>query len=109
MSRTLHTTPCERASIVIGASAKSAVKGIPLLLRAVISIRCGCCFKQQPQRIEITARSKSGIPFTADFALAPITIDARSQGVVCSVRDISNLKQVEADLRTSLESYGELR
>jgi len=51
---------------------------------------------------------QNGVPFAADVALAPITIDGYTQGIVCSVRDISNLKQIEADLRKSLEAEREL-
>jgi PAS domain S-box-containing protein len=49
----------------------------------------------EARRLEITACHKDGLPFDADIALAPIIEDDDLSGMVCSVRDISALKEVE--------------
>jgi PAS domain S-box-containing protein len=46
-------------------------------------------------RLEITARRKDGLTFDADVAFAPVKEDAVVTGLVCSIRDISALKEVE--------------
>jgi PAS domain S-box-containing protein len=50
----------------------------------------------QAGRAEVTAQRKDGSTFDADIAISPIkTGDGRVQGIVCSLRDISALKEVE--------------
>lgn len=49
----------------------------------------------KPQRLELIARRKDGSTFDADVALAPIVEYDESDGMVCSLRDISALKEVE--------------
>lgn len=57
-------------------------------LRAVLE-------QQQKKRLEITARRKDGTQFDADVAVAPIRENGAVAGLVCSLRDISALKEVE--------------
>jgi two-component system phosphate regulon sensor histidine kinase PhoR len=47
------------------------------------------------QRAEVTVQRKGGSTFDADIAISPIKGDGRVQGIVCSLRDISALKEVE--------------
>lgn len=62
-----------------------------------------------PRRIEITAQNKRGEPFEADIALSPsLDEDGHILGIVCSVRDISAHKQMEARLRKMLEREMEI-
>jgi len=49
----------------------------------------------QAVRRELTACRADGSCFDADIALAPIQENGRVTGVVCSIRDISALKEVE--------------
>jgi PAS domain S-box-containing protein len=50
----------------------------------------------EPQRITITARRSDGSTFDADVALAPVPETHNSLGgAVCSLRDITQLKEVE--------------
>jgi PAS domain S-box-containing protein len=68
---------------------------------------------RQPRRIEIAARGKNGTTFDADLMLSPIVQEGnRIIGIVCSLRDITERKQLEAKLRQTLEremQLGELR
>jgi PAS domain S-box-containing protein len=49
----------------------------------------------QANRLEITARRQNGTTFDADVALAPVKEGDVITGIVCSVRDISALKEIE--------------
>jgi PAS domain S-box-containing protein len=74
-------------------------------LNSVIRLR-------KPARLEIAAVCNSSRPFDADFALSPVTYDNRLVGVVCTVRDVTPQKQVEAQLRQTLAremQLGEMR
>ncbi len=51
--------------------------------------------KHHVMRLELIARHQGGTTFDAEIALAPIQVDDALLGVVCSVRDISALKEVE--------------
>ena len=62
----------------------------------------GVAADETPRRIEITAQNKLGEPFEADIALSP-SMDEAGLGIVCSVRDISARKQMEAQLRKMLQ------
>jgi PAS domain S-box-containing protein len=63
----------------------------------------------QSTRLEIVARRKNGTTFDADVAIAPIKEYADQQRrVVCSLRDITDRKQVEIELRKALEREREL-
>ncbi|MBZ0299548.1 MAG: GAF domain-containing protein [Anaerolineae bacterium] len=67
--------------------------------------------EHQPQRIEVTARRKDGSCFDADLALSPIferTSDG-CRGIVCSLRDITERKRMEQELREALNKERELR
>ncbi len=48
-----------------------------------------------PARIETAVRGGNGSTFDADIAMSPIREKGRVTGVVCSIRDISDLKEVE--------------
>jgi PAS domain S-box-containing protein len=50
---------------------------------------------RRPSRLEVVACSASGNEFDADVALAPIIEEGVVVGIVCSIRDISALKEVE--------------
>lgn len=71
--------------------------------------------EQHSQRLELTVRSKSGQTFDADIALAQIK--GNDAHIVCSIRDITHLKEVERakdafismishELRTPIASIG---
>lgn len=63
---------------------------------------------QQAERIELTALTASG-RFDADMTMSPLTAPPdKVVGVVCSIRDISDRKQLEANLRAALENEREL-
>ncbi|MFW6182699.1 MAG: PAS domain S-box protein [Chloroflexota bacterium] len=49
----------------------------------------------EKRRLELPAQRVDGTSFDADLALAPVMEDGAVRGGVCSVRDISNLKEVE--------------
>jgi PAS domain S-box-containing protein len=51
--------------------------------------------KGEPERLEVIARHKDGTTFDADAALAPIRGEGSMIGLVCSLRDISALKEAE--------------
>ncbi|MBN1119610.1 MAG: GAF domain-containing protein, partial [Anaerolineae bacterium] len=51
--------------------------------------------EHQVMRLELTARHQDGTTFDAEVALAPISENKNLLGIVCSVRDISALKEVE--------------
>ncbi|MBN1121875.1 MAG: PAS domain S-box protein, partial [Anaerolineae bacterium] len=51
--------------------------------------------EHQVVRLELVARHRDGTTFDAEVALAPIQVGDILLGVVCSVRDISALKEVE--------------
>lgn len=55
--------------------------------------------EEQPQRIEIIAQRIDGTTFDGDLSLAPLTQYAEALYVVLSLRDISELKQVENQLK----------
>ena len=65
---------------------------------------------RQPRRLEVTAHCKDRAPFDVDVVLSPIVeYDNRLTGVVCSLRDITRRKQMEAQLRRTLEREMELK
>jgi len=47
------------------------------------------------RRLELVARRRDGATFDADVALAPVTEGEIVQGAVCSLRDISRLKELD--------------
>lgn len=64
---------------------------------------------KQPRRLEIDACMEGETSFQADLALSPIIDpDGRVSRVVCSFRDITLRKQMEAHLRHTLEYETEL-
>ncbi|MCC7210116.1 MAG: PAS domain S-box protein, partial [Anaerolineae bacterium] len=62
---------------------------------------------RQPARIEIVAQRLAGSAFVADVVLAPIH-SGFGTGIVCSVRDITQHRQLEQDLREALDREREL-
>lgn len=63
-----------------------------------------------PQRLELAVTRQANTIFEADVALSPIKINGTNHiEVVCSLRDITALKHVEAELRNALEKEQELR
>ena len=64
------------------------VEAIGEALRAVMR-------EGRPQRLEAVARCKGGETFDADVALAPILTEGAVTDIVCSIRDISALKEAE--------------
>jgi PAS domain S-box-containing protein len=61
----------------------------------------------QSQRLEVTVQCEERA-FDADIVLSPVIDQDRISGVVCSLRDISERKQMEARLRRMLEHEIEL-
>jgi PAS domain S-box-containing protein len=64
---------------------------------------------RQPRRIEVVALRQDRTTFTADAVLSPIAADRRQppSGIICSLRDITERKQLEAELRQALEKEKE--
>ncbi|MBK8024921.1 MAG: PAS domain S-box protein [Chloroflexi bacterium] len=63
----------------------------------------------QPQRLEVDIRCKSGESFEADVVLSPIVQhDVQLLGVVCSLRDMTEQKEMEVQLRQMLGHEMEL-
>lgn len=62
----------------------------------------------QPQRVELHGVTSSGFEYTLDGAFAVLESTQESPMVVCSLRDISLQKQLEAGLRESLAREKEL-
>jgi PAS domain S-box-containing protein len=59
---------------------------------------------RQPKRVELTVHCNQRLTFDADMVLSPIVQDDdRLAGVVCSLRDITVQKQMEARLRQMLQ------
>lgn len=67
-------------------------------------------------RLEVLARRQDGTSFDADIALAPMQWEGNVPNIICSIRDISSLKEVERlkdafvsnvshELRTPLTSF----
>ena len=66
---------------------------------------------RKSQRFEATAVRKDGTQFEADLMISPVykrTQDEGSWGLVCSLRDISQRKQIEHELRAALDREREL-
>lgn len=59
-------------------------------------------------RVEIAGVRNDGTVFEADVAMAPIIEHRRLSGIVCSVRDVTERKRVEQELRRALEREREL-
>ncbi|MBN1427526.1 MAG: PAS domain S-box protein [Anaerolineae bacterium] len=51
--------------------------------------------ERSPVRFEGIGRRKDGMTFDVDIAIAPIKANEELRGIVCSLRDISALKEVE--------------
>lgn len=64
----------------------------------------------QPQRLEVVVHGEGRGTFDADVVLSPIVEEqaGRVSGVVCSLRDITLHKRMEAQLRQTLEQEIEL-
>ena len=69
------------------------------------------CSGHRPQRLEVTACSKNGNQFAADLVLSPIYKHGSGEcwAIVCSLRDISDRKRMEEELRQALAQERELR
>lgn len=64
---------------------------------------------QQPERLEIAAQCRNKESFEADVVISPIVqYDSKLIGVVCSLRDITERRKMEAQLRQMLEHEMEL-
>ena len=64
----------------------------------------------EPERLEVVAERANGSAFDADMMLSPVC-DANSQkitSIVCSLRDITQRKRLELDLRDALYKEREL-
>ncbi len=51
--------------------------------------------EKQPMRLDFTAQRKNGTQFDADIALAPIQQPEDAINLLCSIRDITALKEIE--------------
>jgi PAS domain S-box-containing protein len=61
------------------------------------------------QRLELTVHHADGTAFEADVILSPVkNHEGGHSEIICSLRDITRLKQVEAELRHALEKEKEL-
>lgn len=64
---------------------------------------------RRPVRIEVVCRKADGVSFDADIALSPVKAFWTQQAnVIGSVRDMTQRRQLEADLRDALEKEKEL-
>jgi len=64
---------------------------------------------RQPERLEIAAQCRDKESFEADVVISPIVqYDSQLIGVVCSLRDITERRKLEAQLRQMLEHEMEL-
>ena len=64
---------------------------------------------RQPARLEVSVYCKQNAVFDADMMLSPIVQrDGRLSGVVCSLRNITERRQMEAQLRQMLQHEMEL-
>ncbi|MEL6310419.1 MAG: PAS domain S-box protein, partial [Chloroflexota bacterium] len=64
---------------------------------------------KQMQRLDVQARTLNETAFFADIVLSPIMNDEEQvDGIICSIRDISQRKQLETDLRQALKKEKEL-
>lgn len=58
----------------------------------------------QPRRLEILVERHDGIPFDADVLMSPVLSEEQEViSVICSIRDITERKHIEAELRRSLQ------
>ncbi len=95
---------------VFGHSLSEIVEGryAPTLMSVLEAVVTG----RQRQRIEVLARRKDGSTFSADVALSPLVDTAYSGrdslSIVCSLRDITERKRAEEELRRALEQEREL-
>ena len=64
--------------------------------------------EKRPVRIEITATNRENGAVDADVVMSPIVTQDRVTSVVCSLRDISQRKRMEFELRDALEKEREL-
>jgi PAS domain S-box-containing protein len=65
--------------------------------------------EREPRRLEITVHRKDGTTFDADIALAPIVrTNPTVVEVICSLRDMTERKRMEAELRETLQKQKEL-
>ncbi len=99
---TFHTTSGE--SIGQPITVLAAPDSVGTLQRAL----AGAAQFQQPQRLEIEVLYRDCTLFHADVAISPIVHDRQIEGLVCSLRDISLLKQTELSLRRMLDKETEL-
>ncbi len=64
---------------------------------------------QRPMRVELTVHSSQRASYDADIVLSPVVVPAHKLlGVVCSLRDITERKQMEIRLRQMLAHEMEL-
>jgi PAS domain S-box-containing protein len=64
---------------------------------------------KHPGRLEVVLRRKDDTLFNADVAISPIQeSDYQAVGLICSVRDITERKRMELELRNALEQEREL-
>lgn len=61
-----------------------------------------------PRRLELLARRRNGEEFAADVALTLTSSKEDAPILLCSIRDITERKQIEAELRRSLEREREV-
>ncbi|MFN8377640.1 MAG: PAS domain S-box protein [Anaerolineae bacterium] len=66
--------------------------------------------KRWPQRVEVAVRRHNGTSFEADVMMSPILNQPGGQvtSIVCSLRDITQRKQMERELRDALMKEREL-
>lgn len=63
---------------------------------------------RQPARLEIIAQRSDQSTFDADVVLSPIVVDNQVSSVICSLRDNSERKRLEIELRDALAKEREL-
>lgn len=64
---------------------------------------------REPNRVEVECRRRDGNPFYADVGIAPVSeLDKQKVGLIFSIRDITQRKKAEAELRHTLEKEKEL-
>ncbi|MCC6616441.1 MAG: PAS domain S-box protein [Anaerolineae bacterium] len=74
-------------------------------MEAMIDVMHNVVNEGKPKSIEVVGCRQDGSTFDIDLAIAPVQNGQSIRGMVCSIRDITERKQVERALQASEEKY----